>query len=293
MNKILTGLLLLTLSASISSCSFHHLVAGRKARHVEWPAADSTHTAFALYPQPDTVADVAKVAIDTTDAIRKIIDEVRPVWQERLVYNTFSGKAKVHFEGPDDKQEFTAHIRVRKDSVIWINVTALGGILFAKLLVTPDSFFMTKPMSKEAVKMPLSAAARILPTAVDFSSLQNLIVGEPLRSGTIKTATSFGGSWSLEVEDSGYLQRITYNKADSTLRMAQIRTRRPDGPQAMTEYGSYTTADGRKVSTARVINIQNGADVFSIDMNFQKVDFDEPLDYPFSIPASYEVKGAK
>ena len=48
--------------------------------------------------------------------------------------------------------------------------------------------------------------------------------------------------------------------------------------------------DGRHVSTARVINISNGADVFSIDMNFSNIRFDEPQDYPFSIPKSYEIK---
>ena len=31
--------------------------------------------------------------------------------------------------------------------------------------------------------MPLSQAAKILPAKVDFSSLQNLIMGEPLREG--------------------------------------------------------------------------------------------------------------
>jgi len=289
MNRYVGGLLVALCCVGLSSCSFHRLVAGKRAKSYDSTQA-VTSSSYALFPAMDTVVTLSKPADDTTEAINKLIAELTPIWKSRLQYTTFSGKAKVHFEGPDEKQEFTAHIRLRKDSIIWINVTALGGLSFAKILVTPDSFFMTNVMNKEVTRMPLTHAAKILPTKVDFNSLQNLLVGEPLRDGNITYASSFVGSWTIQVEDSSYIQRITYNKADSTLRSGQMRTRDPKGPQAITEYGSYDMVDGRRVSTARVINISNGADVFSIDMNCSNIRFDEPQDYPFSIPKSYEIK---
>jgi len=92
------------------------------------------------------------------------------------------------------------------------------------------------------------------------------------------------------VSDSSYLQRITYNKADTTIRTAQLRTRDPNGPQAMSEYGSYEMIDGRRVSTQRVLNIKDGDDIYMLDLNFSKEEFDTPLEYPFSIPSSYSEK---
>ncbi len=289
MNRFVGGLVLMALSVGFSSCSFHHLVAGKKARSYDSTKV-VTSSSYAVFPALDTIAVAGKPIDDTTEIINKLIAEITPVWKSRLSYTTFKGKAKVHVQGPDDKQEFTAHIRLRKDSVIWVNITALGGVSFARVLVTRDSFFMTQPMNHMATRMPLSHAAKVLPTKVDFSSLQNMLVGEPLRDGNVTYATSFGGSWSVQVEDSSYIQRITYNKADSTLRSGQMRTRDPKGPQAITEYGSYETVDGKRVSTARVINIRNGDDIYSIDMNFNNISFDEVMDYPFSIPESYEIK---
>ena len=74
------------------------------------------------------------------------------------------------------------------------------------------------------------------------------------------------------------------------MRSAQLHTRDPKGPLAMIEYGVYEIMDNQKVSTNRVLTIQNGADVYKLDMNFQRTDFDIPLDYPVSIPDSYTPK---
>ena len=278
------------ISMCLSSCSFHRRVAGKKARSIDsntvQTLADTIHIAAA--PTRDTLPGPAN---DSLIAERKLIAELTPIWTRRIDYKTFSGKARIHFSGPDDSKEFTAHFRIRKDSVIWVNVT-FAGIPVARMFITRDSFFLLNSTQKEVTMLPLSQAAKILPTKVDFSSLQSLVTGEPLREGNITGATvaTLGGAWTLQIEDTAYVQRITYNRADSMMRTGQMRTRKPGGPQAITAYGDYETVNNRKISTSRTLNIQNGADVYSLDMNFTKVDFDEQLDYPFNIPKSYTVK---
>lgn len=296
MNRSLFFAILFLGAGTLSSCSFHRLVAGKKAKNYDWNKAvtDTSHTTGhaprIIFPQPDTITNTN----DTLSLVKKLIGELTPLWQTRFVYKSFSGKAKVHYEGPDDNQEFTAHFRIRKDSLIWIAVTGLGGMVqVARIYITPDSFIMVNQMQKEVTRIPLDMAAKVLPTKVDFATLQRLVVGEPLRDGTITNATNFGGAWSLRVEDSSYIQIVTYNKADSTMRTGQLRTRDPNGPQAMIEYGGYEMMNNQKVSTNRVINIQNGNDIYMLDMNFQRTDFDLELDYPVSIPSTYTLKEFK
>jgi len=281
--------------SALSSCSFHRSVAGKKAKSYDAGKVGDTshvapHVSRIMLPQPDTVGN----ASDTMSLVRKLIDELTPLWKTRFVYKTFSGKAKVHYEGPDDKQEFTAHFRIRKDSLIWIAITGLGGMVqVGRIYVTPDSFIFVNQMQNEVTRISLDETAKVLPAKMDFASLQRLLVGEPLREGTITNATNFGGSLSLRVEDSSYIQLITYNKIDSTMRTGQLRTRDPNGPQAMIEYGSYVMMNNQKVSTNRVINIQNGNDVYMLDMNFQRTDFDQELEFPMSIPSTYTLKEFK
>jgi len=280
---------------TLSSCSFHRLVSGRKVKSYDWNKAvsDTSHAGHVtrlVLPQPDTFI----YASDTLNLMNKMIGELTPLWKTRFVYKTFSGKAKVHYEGPDDNQEFTAHFRIRKDSLIWIAITGLGGMVpVARIYITTDSFIMVDQLHKEVTRISLDQTAKVLPTKVDFASLQRLLVGEPLRDGTIIKASGFGGGWSLQVEDSAYIQVVTYNKSDSTMRTGQLRTRDPKGPQMMIQYGGYVEMSSQKVSTNRVLNIQNGSDVHMLDMNFQRTDFDQEMDYPVSIPPTYARKEFK
>ena len=287
-------ILFILASSFLSSCSILHLNP-RKKKTV--PTADTTTTITA-----DTARisahDTLKVAqltdtlppADTVAIARNLADEANLLFHSRFDYKTFSGKAKMHFESLDGGKDFTANIRIRKDSVIWINITAFGGLPAARIFITRDSFFMTIPLQREAMILPLTAAAKVLPTEVDFSSLQNLFTGEPLRDGSITSTESLGDSLTVHAEDPSYLQRIIYNKADSTMRNANLNTKIPNGPQAFNSYTDYANADGRKVSMNRVLYIQNKNDVYQLEINFSSIGFDLPLEYPFSIPRGYKLK---
>jgi len=290
MSRYLCVLLLFLTAGSVSSCNlFHKRVAGKKAKSY------SVDTTVVAWPDSQKVAVADTVAHpDTTALTNELITMLTPLWNKRIEYRTFSGKAKMNFEGPDGDQEFTAHFRIRRDSIIWVAITGLGGVVqVARIYITPDSFIMVNQLQKEVTRLPLDSAAKVLPAKVDFAALQHLIVGEPLRDGNITGASDFGGGWILQVEDSAYVQHITYNKADSTMRSGQMRTHREGGPQAMIQYGGYEMVTGRRLSTNRVLNIQNGPELYMLDMNFQRTDFDQQLDFPINIPASYKRKDFK
>lgn len=285
MNRFILGVALFVLGCSLHSCSFRKLVKGKKPEVYVFKADSVAKLDSVAVSGKDSLTAVT----DSVAIIKKMIEEVAPLWATRLQYRTFSGKAKMHMEAPDDKQEFTAHFRVKKDSIIWINITALGGLSFARIFVTPDSFFLLNNMQKTAIAIPLANAAKVLPSRIDFASLQNLIIGEPLRDGEITGVANMADKWVLHVEDTSYIQEVTYNKSDSAMSAAQLLTYQPNGPKAITRYGKYEQADGRRISTDRVLNLQNGNDFYTLEMNFNKVNFDENLEFPFSIPKSYKV----
>jgi len=295
MNKYLSVVLLFIIVISVSSCSIIKFKRASKGKgdgkKIVLAGNDSAKVAAnvppPVIPKPDSVAK----APDTTAIVNPLIAQLTPLWKSRVDFKTYSGKAKMRYEGPDNKYELTAHIRIRKDSVIWIQVTAvMGGFPVARIFVTRDSFFMLNYIDKDAIAVPLSRAVRLLPGNVDFASLQNLIMGDPLREGVITDAKSFADSMNIRVEDSSYIQMITYNKTDSTLRSSLLRTHNPSGPQAAIEYSNYEITANKRISTERVLNLQNGNDSYMLEMNFTKSDFDEPLEYPFSIPKSYTLK---
>ena len=236
-------------------------------------------------PEPDTISQVP----DTVGLAKSLIEKATPIWAKRIRYKTFSGKAKVHFESADESKDFTAHIKIKKDSAIWVNITMLS-LTAARVFITPDSFFMLIPLQREILKMPLSGVAKILPTQVDFKSLQNMIIGDPLRDGTITGVSVLATSWLINVQDSNYQQQINFNISDSTMQDARLNTFDPKGPRAVMKYDSYETYGEKRTSSSRKVNIMNGNDNFLLEMELQNIEFDQAVEMPFNIPKGYTVR---
>lgn len=285
MNKPASVILLAVSISLFSSCS-SALFGGKKKKKEATPAKTVNTNA----PQPGGPSpEVTRVPV-ATPGNALMIAELMPLWTHRLHYKTLSGKAKIGLEGPDLSHELTANYRIAKDSVIWVHVTALGGIVsVARIFVTPDSFFMLNYQQKEVTKLALKDVGRILPVPVKFQQLQSLFTGDPLADGTITDAETKDSSWSLRVEDPTYLQSVTYAKKDSTLALSSLETHDPNGPRALINYNLYERIDNRRLSTNRTVHIQNGIKAYTIEMDLTNPEFDKALEYPFSIPGNYKL----
>lgn len=222
---------------------------------------------------------------------QQVISKLIPLWKRSISFNTFNGKAKMHYAAQGQKNEFTANIRVKNKEVIWVLVTALGGMVpVARVYITPDSILLVNNLQREAYRMHMRDASKLLPVPADFSTLQNLIIGNVFHTtGTPTDATEFGGSMSLEVSGDGIVQQMVYSKADSTMRTLQMRTA-DNAMQGMIKFGNYEMIDGRRFSTSREVTVTSNGAPYYIDMNFNNAEFDKQLEFPFSIPKNYKIK---
>lgn len=270
--------------AGNSSCSL--LKRGKRTQ----PATDTA--AVTVLPADTIRADTVPVAAGISPEKQALIDALTTLWTRDLSFTTFSGKAKMHYEGKGEKQEFTAHFRVRKDSLIWVSVTAVGGIVqVARVLITPDSFRLINYLDKEVSFMSLQQAAARLPVPADLKTIQNLVIGGPLsRSGNPSDAREEGDLLSLMLQDSILSQMAMYSRKDSTLRSLQMKTEDPGGPQALIQLDEYENVDGMNFSTMRTIHMGNKGEQFYLDMKFGNLNFDQPLEFPFSVPKNYKRK---
>ena len=229
---------------------------------------------------------------DTSDSKKGLIKSTKAIWSKRLSYKTFTTKAKMQYEGDGKSYDFVANIRIQKDSVIWVNVTALNGLVqVARAVITPDSFKAVVYLQKEAYQGPISKANDFLPEGIDFYSLQNLLLGDPVfDKAKITDASDIPALWTFRFEQDNYIQQLSYNKSDSNLNNAQVITQGQDNKAMNILYSNYEQIGQRIFSDTRKINIVNGEHRLMVDMNFVNTAFDESLSFPFSIPKSYTLK---
>ena len=277
--QLLAGVIFLVILTAQSSC-----ILFKKGKRTILPADT---TSIAVIP-----VDTTK-PLDTINLTRtNLINALTPYWNRTIAFNTFSGKAKMRFEGKGQKHEFVSVFRIKKNEVIWASITALGGIVqVARIYITPDTLKLINYLEKEVTIMPLSDASKLLPLPADFSTLQNLIMGNVLRnSGNITDAADLGNLLALQVEDSGIAQRLNFSKADTTVSNIQMRSTSLSGLTGVIQLSDYNVLAGQKFSNNREINVTNSGDQYYLEMNFNKADIDQPVDVPFNIPKNYKIK---
>jgi hypothetical protein len=139
--------------------------------------------------------------------------------------------------------------------------------------------------------MSLADASKVLPVPADFSSLQSLIIGTTLRTtGTPVDAADLGNILSLQISEDNFLQQINYNKADTTINTLQMHTRDESGPSGVMQFSDYQDVNGNRIPMKRALNVVNGGEMYYLDMDFNKAEFNQPIDFPFSIPKNYKHK---
>lgn len=282
MNKRLLGLMVFIVPFCISSCTLLKKSGKKRKNNTTVAVVDSVKTTDA------TLTDTTVTEISPEN--RKLINDLSPLWLRRMDYKTFSGKAKVSFESPDNSVDFSANFRITKDSLVWIHISAIGGLYsVARILVTPDSFFMVNYQQKEVTRLALTDAGRILPVPVRFGQLQNLFTGDPICNGDIVSAEEKDSVWSLSTEDSSFVQQLTYRKKDSLMQMGHLRSRKSSGSQAMIDYNNYEMSSNRMLSKKRTVHLQNGVNNYTIEMDIVNEEFDKVLEFPFTMPKNFTI----
>ncbi|HTN44898.1 MAG TPA: DUF4292 domain-containing protein [Flavipsychrobacter sp.] len=244
-----------------------------------------------------------KTAIVSTDTARQAVqpnapayskalaDKYVPVWKKEIDFNTFSGKAKCHFEGRGQNLDFTAHIRIKKNEATWVNITALGGIFnVARIYATPDSFTLINFADKTYTAMKTEDANKVIPFPVDFSMLQNLLIGNTLRQdGELKNIVENDNDVTLIVKKDNLNQEIAIGKNANSIGALKVYLD-DDNSIANIKLGNYQNINSNNFPKDRVINVINQGNPYLLEMNYTDISFNGNVDMPFSIPKSFERK---
>jgi len=254
-------------------------------------ACRSTKKIQTAISKKDTVHAIE--GIDTKADSARFIGQVYGGIQKNIIdFTTFSAKVKVDFEGKDGKKnDFNAFIRMYKDSVLWVSINAALGIEAFRILVTPDSVKVLNKLEKIAQLRSLGYIQEVAQIPLNFQELQDLIIGNPLYLDTTSISykkdestislTSIGSLFKNFLTLDNRYYTLLHSKLDD---VDPIRARTCD-----ITYGDYETKYGKRFSTFRKITVIEKSKL-DIELHFKQFNFNEELNYPFSVPKNYKVQ---
>ena len=250
----------------------------------------STRTISKAVSKKDTTARIAPITnngVDTQQLIRTALQQVQ---RNRINYQSFSAKVEVDYKGTDGKgYGVNAKVNMYKDSVIWVSANAILGIEAMRLMVTKDSVKLLNKLEKVYTARSISYLQEVTSLPLDLYTLQDMIVGNPvfLDSNIINYST---GNGVIDLLSLGqyFKNLLTLNEADKTLLHSKLDDANPMRSRtADLWYSDYKSDKGPLFSTKRQIVVSEKGRL-EIKLDFKNYNFNEPVEFPFSIPKNYK-----
>ena len=239
----------------------------------------------------DSSAIVHQKFVLDSMANQALLDQYKAIWNPRIDFETFTCKAKMRYDGKNEKQTFSASIRIIKDQQIWVHISALDIFNVARVLITPDTLKMLLYTKNEAYILPYSELNNYIPVSLNFKDLQDLLIGNPLESNQATYSASENEStFTLQNLLSTFSQSIAYNKQDSLIKTIGLQSIDENGPSCVVQFFNYNKENFNRFANVKTFNINNKGENYFIDMQIQKFTFNEKVEMPFTIPKSFILK---
>jgi hypothetical protein len=247
----------------------------------------------AISKKDTSVANNGSIIKDSATGKSAAEEALLALNKNKIDFQTFSAKAKVQYEDHYGKQpDFNAFLRLKKDSVIWVSISATFlGIEAFRLFITPDTLILLNKLDKTVEYHPFSYIESFAHIPMDFTLLQKILIGNPVYVGDsivsyrqtenhilIGTVGAFFKNLITLSTGNNHLERIKLDDKN----ISQNRT-------AALLYGGYEKNTGFDFATDREINVSEKSKV-DVSIEFKQYEFNKELSFPFAIPHNYKTK---
>lgn len=253
----------------------------------------STKNIQTAIAKKDTTTVVAVVTDNPhEDSVRYIKEVYNRLQKQRINFTSFSAKIDVDYQDAEGKKyNVTAHLRMYKDSVIWVSITAILGIEGLRAYITKDSVKLLDKQNKIYTARSVAYLQEVTDLPLDLSSLQDLLLGNPVfLDSNILSYSKSGENVSLLDIGDFFKNLLTVEGTGSQMQTSKLDD--VDDLRNRTCYLAYTdyeNKNGVNFSSRRNISVTEKKKL-DIQLNFKQYDFNETLSFPFSAPKNYKRK---
>jgi len=233
------------------------------------------------------------VAVQNTDKPVEATKEDRKAiakhYDNKLDFKTLNIKASAKYEDEKQSQNVTAEIKIEKDKQILVSVRFLG-ITMAKALITPTTVSYYEKIKGTYYEGDFTSLSKWLGTELDYSKVQNLLVGEALddlRKGKY-TQTIVENLFKLEDEKEAKIKKTFYLDSEKYLLQKEEISQPAESRMLAIKYSDSKTFNQGILPTKIEINAVQPKGKTDINLEYNNITFNEELSFPYSVPSGYK-----
>ena len=239
----------------------------------------------------DTTITTVVQKKDTPDSSAFLKGLYNKVLQNKIDFKTFSAKVRVEYDGSEGGDEATAFIRLEKDQRVWLSLRGALGIEGFRVLVTKDSVKVMNLLKKQVQYRTISYLQEVTQLPFDFTTLQDLIVGNPvfLDPNIVSYKTNPNNELLILMVGQLFKHLVTLDNTNFKILHSKlddidvVRNRTCD-----ISFTDYEATSGMLFSTKRRISVAEKSKL-DINLDFKQYSFNQPVTFPFTIPKNYKV----
>lgn len=222
------------------------------------------------------------------------------ITKSNVTFEWYSAKANVEVSSKKQKQSFSATLRIRKDSAVWLSITPALGIEAIRVLLTTDSVKFFNRINSEYFSGDYQILKQTLKIEAGYALIQALILGNSylhypndlygsaLENGYLMLSTrkkrQIKRNTELPVPEILF-QEIFFNPSVNKIARMYLQDYRPLR-RFDVAYSDFKSVDEALVP--HYINVKASADEdVEIWCELSKITLNKPLNLPFKIPEGY------
>jgi hypothetical protein len=212
----------------------------------------------------------------------------------------FGSKASVNSDINNQTNAFSANLRIKKDSAIWISISPALGIEVARALITPDSLKFINRINGTYFKGDYKYLNELLQIEVNFKMIQAILLGNTYLHYSIEQYISDRENTELvlstlkkrrirreiDVEIPQILtQEIWFSSLQNKIVRMEMQDYRPIRKFTV-NYLQFEKVDDLNMPNKLIITAQADKQV-KIDLEYSRMTINKELNLPFNIPENY------
>jgi hypothetical protein len=212
----------------------------------------------------------------------------------------FGSKVSVNSDINNQTNAFSANLRIKKDSAIWISISPALGIEVARALITPDSLKFINRINGTYFKGDYKYLNELLQIEVNFKMIQAILLGNTYLHYSIEQYISDRENTELvlstlkkrkirreiDVEIPQILtQEIWFSSLQNKIVRMEMQDYRPIRKFTV-NYLQFEKVDDLNMPNKLIITAQADKQV-KIDLEYSRMTINKELNLPFNIPENY------
>lgn len=229
---------------------------------------------------------------------------VKQLIENEFEFTTISAKAAVTVED-GKKTSFKAHLRIQKDSVIWMSITPLLGIEVARVIITQDTVKLLNRAKSEYFIGDFDYINKLFGADLDYQMLEALLIGNSLdfeMDDKIRSSVDRRKNlYYLSTVKKRKIKKEIRKDKDKIKEQAQALWLDPEtfkikelllssihNENTLTgKYSNYKAVNEELLPYTLNFTLQS-KDSIMIEVDYTKFNEGKSLSFPFKIPSKYE-----